>query len=433
MAYPSADEARAAAARPGAAQPRRPLVALLVAEVVSTTGSEMAAVALPWFVLVTTGSPARMATVMAAEFIGMTLLGVPSGRVAGALGPRRTMLVSDLARGPVVALVPVLHWAGLLSFPVLLAVAFTTGAFFPAYSSSQRLVIADLLGADELRLTRVGGLFGSVNETASFVGPALAGVLVAALGPANVLLIDAASYLVAFTLVVALVPVAARGAGDRMDDGGGSARTSVLAGVRYLARTPRVLRLMIGVAVIEIGWTALMATLPVTALHRYAGGARLAGWLVAAYGAGSVAGGLLSIRARRTGDRTATLAVLGVAAATWVMLVPLPVWGLALAVAAIGVCNGLFFPRFFSALTVRTPAPLRPSVMASVTTVISAPGPLGFLGAGLLMQRTGSVAASFVLVSAAATVGAAVAVTGGPARAPADVPGTPGRTGDNGA
>jgi hypothetical protein len=61
---------------------------------------------------------------------------------------------------------------------------------------------------------------------------------------------------------------------------------------------------------------------------------------------------------------------------------------------------------------VRTPAALRANVMASVTTMISAPGPIGFVGAGLLMQRTRSVAASLALVSAAATVGAAVAVAG---------------------
>src|SRR4051812_37001102 len=96
----------------------RPLAALFVAELISTTGSEMAAVALPWFVLITTGSAARMGLVMAAEFLGMTVLGVPSGQVATALGARRTMLLSDLSRAGLVALIPLLHWAGALSFPV---------------------------------------------------------------------------------------------------------------------------------------------------------------------------------------------------------------------------------------------------------------------------------------------------------------------------
>src|SRR4051794_17269355 len=91
---------------------RRALGALLVAEVISTTGTEITAVALPWFVLVTTGSPARMGTVMAAGFLGMALLGIPSGAAASALGPRRTMLAADLVSAPVIALIPALHWAG---------------------------------------------------------------------------------------------------------------------------------------------------------------------------------------------------------------------------------------------------------------------------------------------------------------------------------
>src|SRR5262245_21620286 len=184
----------------------RPLVALFSAEVISTTGSEMAAIALPWFVLVTTGSAARMGFVMAAEFLGMAILGIPSGPVATALGPRRTLLVSDAARAGLVMLIPVLHWAGSLTFPVLIVVGFAVGAFFPAYSSSQQIVIAGVLRDDELRMTRIGGLFGSVNETASFIGPALGGLLIALIGAANVLVIDAATFLVAFVLIAAFVP-----------------------------------------------------------------------------------------------------------------------------------------------------------------------------------------------------------------------------------
>jgi hypothetical protein len=49
----------------------RPLTGLFLAEVISTTGTEMTAIALPWFVLVSTGSPTRMGAVLAAEFVGL--------------------------------------------------------------------------------------------------------------------------------------------------------------------------------------------------------------------------------------------------------------------------------------------------------------------------------------------------------------------------
>src|SRR5262245_6932651 len=81
----------------------RPLGGLFAAEVISTTGTEMTAIALPWFVLVSTGSPARMGAVLAAEFVGMSVLGLWGGRIATVLGPRRMMLTSDLSRAALVA------------------------------------------------------------------------------------------------------------------------------------------------------------------------------------------------------------------------------------------------------------------------------------------------------------------------------------------
>jgi MFS family permease len=380
---------------------RRAFVALFSAEVISTTGSEMAAVALPWFVLVSTGSPARMGAVMAAEFVGMALLGIPSGRPAAALGPRRTMLLADLVRAPLVALIQILDWAGVLNFPILLVIGLAVGAFFPAYASSQQLVLAALVRDDETRLTRVGGLLGSVNETASFAGPALAGILIALIGPAAVLLIDAGTFLVAFALVALLVPPIPRTAVTEED-------RSPLRGLRYIADDRALLRRVIGVGIIEIGFTAMMATLPVLAFQTFDSGARLAGWFLASYGLGSVIGGLVSSRAKETSDRAMALAVVGMAMATVPLLFSIPAWAVALAVAANGVCSGLFFPRFFAAVTIRTPTEIRPTVMTSTVTAISSTGPLGFLGAGLLLQRTDSPTAGFVLVVTTFAIGAAV-------------------------
>src|SRR4051794_31329103 len=87
---------------------RRQLTGLLAAEVVSTLGSEMTAVALPWLVLITTGSATRTGAVLAAQFAGMALLGLWGGQLATRLGARTMMLVSDLARAGLMVLVPLL-------------------------------------------------------------------------------------------------------------------------------------------------------------------------------------------------------------------------------------------------------------------------------------------------------------------------------------
>jgi hypothetical protein len=166
----------------------------------------------------------------------------------------------------------------------------------------------------------------------------------------------------------------------------------------------------------------MLATLPVLAFRQFDAGARLAGWLLASYGLGSVIGGLVSARAKETSDRAAALAVLGMAAATVPLLFDIPAWAVAISVAANGVCSGLFFPRFFAAVTIRTPAELRPTVMTSTMTAISSTGPLGFLGAGLLLQNAASATAGFVLVVTAFTAGAVVVAAGALARQAAPHP-----------
>src|ERR1700723_3993450 len=95
----------------------RPLTALLLSEVISSLGSLMSVVALPWFVLTTSGSPTRMGIVLAAESAPLLLLAVPSSAVVARLGARRALIVCDLSWTGVTAAIPIAHFAGVLSFP----------------------------------------------------------------------------------------------------------------------------------------------------------------------------------------------------------------------------------------------------------------------------------------------------------------------------
>jgi MFS family permease len=76
----------------------RGLRPLLAAELVSSLGSQMTFLALPWFVLVTTGSATRMGVVLGVELIPIGLFGIPSGAVVARLGARRTMILCDTGR-----------------------------------------------------------------------------------------------------------------------------------------------------------------------------------------------------------------------------------------------------------------------------------------------------------------------------------------------
>src|SRR6266508_3020474 len=183
-----------------------PLRALVLAEVVSTTGSQMTWLALPWFVLTTSGSATRMSFVVAAEVIGLGLLTLPGSRLLGGLGARRTMMICDAARAPLIVLIPLLNWADALSFPLLLAIAFAIGALTAPSFAAHKVILPELFGEDERLVTEANALTQAASRASLLLGPVVAGVLISLIGAPAVLLVDGASYLLSFLLVALFVP-----------------------------------------------------------------------------------------------------------------------------------------------------------------------------------------------------------------------------------
>src|ERR1700681_2860157 len=165
----------------------RSLLGVLSGELVSLTGTSMTFVALPWFVLATTGSAARMGWVLAAELAPYGIFGILAGSLVARLGAKRSMLLADAARGPLMTLVPILWWTHHLSFAALLAATFAIGSFSAIYFPSARLILPEVVGEDEGLVARAGALISGANQITQILGPVLAGVLIAATSPATVL------------------------------------------------------------------------------------------------------------------------------------------------------------------------------------------------------------------------------------------------------
>ena len=185
---------------------RSAVSALVLAETISVLGTRMTYLALPWFVLVTTGSPGKMSLVLAAEILPMAILGIPErgGRPAARVADDDA--VADFARAPILASIPLLYSAGILSFGLLLAIVALLGCFMPPYFASQRTILPELVGEDETRMSQANSSIEGGTAFAALIGPVLAGVLIPFIGAPNVLYVDAATYLVAFVLVFAFVP-----------------------------------------------------------------------------------------------------------------------------------------------------------------------------------------------------------------------------------
>ena len=371
--------------------------ALVVAEVVSTLGSRMTYLALPWFVLVTTGSPGKMSIVLAVQMAPMALLGIPSGAVVERFGGRATMLVSDIARVPLMAAIPLLHSLGVLSFPLLLGFVAVLGAFMPPYFASQRVVLPELVGEDERLMAQGNSAIEGGTGLAGLLGPALAGIMIPFVGAPNVLYVDAATFLVSFLIVLALVP--------KRRPLKLPAQRGVLGGIKFLAGDG----LLGSVALITIGFgllgAALSAALPVFAFDTFAGNPRIAGLFYASLAAGALAGSIAAmIVVRRVAPlRLAGLSILAFAAPLWLLPFDPPAAAVFVALFAAMFFAPLINGPVFGVLTARTPGHLRARVMTALISANTLAAPLGFLIAGHAIERWG-VTAVFAAVPAGITV-----------------------------
>ncbi|HEY2777634.1 MAG TPA: MFS transporter [Gaiellaceae bacterium] len=390
------------------------LPALVTAEAVSSTGSAMTFVALPWFVLVTSGSPTKMSIVLAAEILPMALFGIPSGSVVGRLGARTSMLISDLVRAPLVAVVPILHWTGQLTFPLLVGIVFVLGIFMAPYAASQRSILPEVLGDDEKTIAKASGLFGGAQHLPIVIGPSIAGALIGLIGTAPLLVVDGATFMFAFFVVLTIV----RGGKPVVHD---DESRGVLAGVRYLARDKLLGPMALTIIVLDGAANGITVAVPLLAYTRYDRNPHIAGWIFTAFGCGAIIGSVLVVKLL---DRFAPLklASFGIIAATlplWIVIanVSWPVVG-----AAVVLC-GLFVPLInapiMGIITTRPPVALRTKVMTAVMAASGLGGPLGRLIVGPLYRWHGNAAVWFE-IAGGMTIGALLFIAAA-LQAPADV------------
>jgi MFS family permease len=376
----------------------RRILALLCAETVSTSGSEMTWLAVPWFVLATTGSPTRMGFVVAAGVAGAALFGLPGGALLARVGARQTMLIADACRAPLVLAVPVLHWTGALSYPLLLAIVFAESAFFGPYFAAQRVVVPELLGEGEEVVGRANALLQGATRITLVLGPATAGVLIGVVGAATVLVIDAASFAVSLVLIASFLPRTRPVV--RAESSGG-----VFAGLAYIRRDPLLRAWGSMMVVIDASWLVLFAAVPVLVFDEYGRHAAIAGWLIGAFGAGALAGNVIAYRTLRRFDSLtwASVGLLVEAVPLWLLPLPLPAVAVGAALCASGLANGLVNPALHSILTLRPPAAIRGKVMSALLTLSQVGGPLALLAAGPALGAFGARPV-FAVVAAVQTV-----------------------------
>ena len=163
-------------------------------QLISQVGSSFTLFALPLLVFKLTHSATNMALTTASNLLPYLLFGLVLGAMVDRVNRKRMMLLTDVARGCVILVLPLLALSGSLQVWVIYAVAFVQSTLGILFDCGEFAAIPSLVGRNDL--VAANGRIMATNSAGQVVGPILAGVLVTLMSPANLLFFDAASFLV---------------------------------------------------------------------------------------------------------------------------------------------------------------------------------------------------------------------------------------------
>ncbi|MEW2492955.1 MFS transporter [Streptomyces nodosus] len=389
----------------------RPLVGVLAAMAVSLTGTRISAVALPWFVLVTTGSATQTGLVAFCEMTPYVVVKALTGPLVDRLGPRTVSWTTDLASATAAAAVPLFHALGLLSFPLLLALVTLIGAVRGPGDLAKHVMVPEASERAGVPLERATGLSGVTERLASTIGPAAGGSLVALLGPLAGLAVNAGCFALGSLIIKLALP---RDMGHTADDAPAQDGTAepgywrrFAEGFTFLRGEPLLLTVIVTVGItnlLDAGFTTVL--LPVWAKDSGSGPTAI-GLVGSVTGAAAVGGSLIAATAaHRLRRRLVFFAGFLLAGAPrFLVLASGAPMGAVLAVFAVsGFGAGFLNPVLGAVLFERVPRRMLGRVNALGDSLAWAGIPLGGLVAG-------AVVASFGLVPALLAGGSAYFLT----------------------
>jgi len=368
---------------------RRPFLAFALAEVLSLSGTRLSMIAIPWLVLTTTGDAMLTGLVAFAEMLPYVIAKALGGPLIDRIGARRIAVIADLGALTAVGLIPLLHALGALTVPTLLPVVAILGLIRgPADAAKHALIPAVALHGD-LPMERVTGVAGTIERLASTMGAAAAGALVAVLGPANALILNAATF-GGSALVIALGTSALEHArSDANEDGTQGGSQGYLADLRagwdFLRRDAVLVGIVVMVAVTNLLDQGFATVLVPVWAERTGEGAAILGLLLATMSGASVAGAAL---ATGLADRLPRLPVYAIAFLItgfprfMVFAVEAPVTTIFAVVATAGFASGFLNPILSAVIFERIPTPLVGRVSSLVTASTWSTMPFGGLAAG---------------------------------------------------
>ncbi|CAM5409148.1 hypothetical protein MAUB1S_06954 [Mycolicibacterium aubagnense] len=374
---------------------------LILAATLSRLAARMFGLTLVLFVLARFSSPALAGWLTFAAIAPGLLVSPVAGALLDRVGPTTAVRIDLTASAAFIAAVSIAGWAGWASPPVLFVLVVLFSLAGPLGASGTRTLLPRLVPAHAL--DRANALDTAVYAISDVVGPALAGLTVALLGPEAALSIIAFAYAgaaVCLSYVQRLPGLASRHA---------SLLRQTIEGIEMVARQPTLRGLAVSYSFYQVTWGVLVVVVPVFVAERYGvtESSSVTGALWAAMGIAGGIGALLAGHLRTTGRERHVMAVgmVVTALAAWPVAAEFGLGGLAIGLMIAGMVSGPIDVALLTLRQRRTDPHQLGRVMSISMSLNLAGFPLGSAIAGMVITQ--SMSAAFIIAGCASIIAAA--------------------------
>lgn len=339
-----------------------------------------------WLVYRLTDSPLLLGSVDFASQISSFAVGPLAGLVADRVDRRRFIILTQALAMLQAGILATLVLTGRIEVWHLFALGIFLGLINGFDMPARQALVPEMVERRE-DLPNAIALNSTIFNGARFFGPAVAGMLVAALGEGYCFLLNAVSYVAVIAALLAMVlpPRAARPAPPSFVQG-------LREGVGYAFRTVPIRNALLVVSLVSLAGMPYMSLMPVFAKKVLGGGPQTLGFLVSCAGIGAITGALYLASRRQTRGLPKVMAVASVVLAAGLMLFSRS-QSLHLSMGLMVLIGGGMMAQMASANTLlQTLAPddRRGRVMSLHMMAFTGTAPFGALWAGALATHLGA-------------------------------------------
>ena len=355
-------------------------------QLVSVIGTWMQNIALAWLVVELTRSPLAVGLLAFCRFIPFTVFGLFAGVVADRIDNRKLVIGTQTTSMAFSAILAVLVLAGPPPLWLIYVLAVLSSMALVFDAPGRHALTFQLVGREEL--PNAVALNSSLFNASRVVGPALAGVLIAAFGVGVCFAVNAVSFLAVLASLLLmrpaeLVPLVREGVPPTMMRG-------IREGLAYVRRTPQARLVLTIVTVVSTVGFNFHVILPLLASETLQTGPRTFGILSACFGAGALVGALLSAALGRASWKVLVAGTGGFSLSLLALAPVTAVWLAAALLFVTGACFSLWTANANTILQLGAPDQLRGRVVSIYLWAFAGLAPLGGLLAGWLTDVGGT-------------------------------------------